>query len=31
MYTFDVVFGAIVGAIVVVAAIYGAGYVITKR
>lgn len=31
MSTFDVVFGAIIGAIVVVAAIYGAGYVIAKR
>jgi hypothetical protein len=31
MSTFDVVVGAVIGAIVVVASIYGAGYVITKR
>jgi hypothetical protein len=31
MSTLDVVVGAVIGAIVMVAAIYGAGYVIAKR
>lgn len=31
MSTFDVVVGAVIGAIVLVAFIYGAGYVIAKR
>lgn len=31
MSTFDVVVGAVIGAVVVIACIYGAGYVIAKR
>jgi len=31
MHTLDMVVGAVLGAVILVATIYGAGYVITKR